>query len=501
VEFQSVCQLHLRDAELASLRKSIREAYYFEMTIDDLPVYGFVGSQLVDADSEVSSLLLHTHLHFLIGTNGDSIVKVKVDTASRPPVDITHPDSVFIEFSFSAEWYEESEYTLENRQDAYLEEESFFSKVNGAGVSPEVRWISVINSMVLVFLLTLAVGFILLRILRTDFVRFEKQQEGDELDDIGWKLVHGDVFRFPMAQTLLSAFLGVGSQFLTLLVALLLLGVFGFFHPMERGSVIVVSLLLFALTCGVAGYVSAFWYKRMGGTAWIQTAMVTASIFAGPTALVMIALDAIATFYASTAALPWTSLAYVVLLYLLISIPLIVVGSIFGRALTTPFKAPCRVKKVARLIPPAPWYRSAWFHITVGGFTPFSAIYIELYYLFVALWGREYYAMYEMLALVFVILVIVTSAITVTLTYFQLSAENYHWWWRSFLSGGATGLFILLCSFVLFVFSEMSGLLQTAFFIGYMLVISYAFFLALGTIGFFSALLFVSKIYTVIKSD
>jgi hypothetical protein len=38
--------------------------------------------------------------------------------------------------------------------------------------------------------------------------------------------------------------------------------------------------------------------------------------------------------------------------------------------------------------------------------------------------------------LVFVILVIVTACITIALTYFQLSMEDYNWWWRSYISGG-----------------------------------------------------------------
>jgi len=49
--------------------------------------------------------------------------------------------------------------------------------------------------------------------------------------------------------------------------------------------------------------------------------------------------------------------------------------------------------------------------------------------------------------------------------------------------------------------SEMSGLLQTSFFFGYMAVICYAFFLMLGTVGFRGSLLFVRSIYSAIKRD
>lgn len=65
-----------------------------------------------------------------------------------------------------------------------------------------------------------------------------------------------------------------------------------------------------------------------------------------------------------------------------------------------------------------------------------SAIYIELYYVYAAVWGHYAYTLYGILFLVFVILVIVTACITIALTYFQLSMEDHEWWWRSFISGG-----------------------------------------------------------------
>ena len=39
--------------------------------------------------------------------------------------------------------------------------------------------------------------------------------------------------------------------------------------------------------------------------------------------------------------------------------------------------------------PQVPWYRSFIAHLALGGFTPFSAISVELFYIFSTLWGRE----------------------------------------------------------------------------------------------------------------
>lgn len=66
----------------------------------------------------------------------------------------------------------------------------------------------------------------------------------------------------------------------------------------------------------------------------------------------------------------------------------------------------------------------------------YSAISVEMYYIFATLWGREQYALYGILFIVYGILIGVTACISVALTYFQLSAEDYRWWWRSIFSAG-----------------------------------------------------------------
>ena len=78
----------------------------------------------------------------------------------------------------------------------------------------------------------------------------------------------------------------------------------------------------------------------------------------------------------------------------------------------------------------------------------FSAIYIELYYVFASVWGHQLYSLYGyvslsfngwppdsdiavlltgILMLVFMILIIVTSFITIALTYFQVPCLRFVW--------------------------------------------------------------------------
>merc|ERR1712070_859471 len=150
--------------------------------------------------------------------------------------------------------------------------------------------------------------------------------------------------------------------------------------------------------------------------------------------------------------------------------------------------------KAAREIPEiTAWHRHPYTQLFMAGFLPFSAIYIELHYIFASIWGHKIYTLFGILYLAFVLLVTVTAFITVALLYFQLAREDHAWWWNTMQNGAATGLFVYAYSFYFFFYrSSMSGLLQVSYFFGYMLIVAYAFSMMLGSVGFYSGFIFVN---------
>jgi len=188
---------------------------------------------------------------------------------------------------------------------------------------------------------------------------------------------------------------------------------------------------------------------------------------------------------------------------LFVHFPLTVVGAVVGRNMTEEFRPPSRTNKVPREVPKVvDWYRHPFAQLFMAGFLPFSAIYIELHYIFASIWGHKIYSLFGILFIAFLLLVVVTSFITIALLYFQLAREDHRWWWTTFVNGGATGLFVFMYSFYYFTHrSNMDGVLQLSFFFGYMAVVSYAFFIMLGFVGFYSAFTFVNYIYSAVKTD
>jgi len=226
-------------------------------------------------------------------------------------------------------------------------------------------------------------------------------------------------------------------------------------------------LILYALTSIIAGYVATKLYITLGGTRWATNAVLTSSLFTIPALITFSIVNSVAWYYGSSSALPAFTIGIIIVIWAFVSFPLTIFGSLQARKynVNVTYDAPCKTNRVEREIPPALWYRHPLLQLLIAGFLPFSAIYIELHYIFAAVWGHRVYTLFGILSLAFIMLIIVTAFITIALTYFQLVSEDYHWWWRSFFSGASTGLFMYVyAAFYFFYRSEMSGVLQGSFF-------------------------------------
>jgi len=521
-----LCKTSISGADIQELKRVIEELYYFEFVLDDLPIRGFVGhfEEGGIAPLHEHKTYLWTHHHFNIHYNGDHVISANVTTKDHTPTNldkllggdaegaVTARD---VRFTYSVQWIPTT-MNVEDR-DRILES----GKASFLPRSMEIQWLAVANSSILNFLLIVFVIIILARILRNDFARYNLGVgEGEKADvesldqeEYGWKIIHADVFRLPSNLPLFCAVIGVGTQFLVTIAGILMLALFGFFNVHHHGSMNSAVVILYALTSSVAGFTAAALHRHFTAAAspiinkgsaksWVWTVNLTACVFAVPFFGVWSVNNSIAWAMGATQAIPVSTVLLLSSLLLFLGLPLTVVGGILGKNLAPAFDPPCRTKNIPREIPQLPWHRSLIAHLIVGGFIPFSAISVELYYIFSTLWGREQYTLYGILFLVFGILLSVTACISVALTYFQLAAEDHRWWWRSVFSSGATGGFVFLYSLFYFHWrSNMSGLLQTLEFLGYTVLTCYVFFLTLGAVGFFASLKFVKYIYRNIKMD
>lgn len=355
----------------------------------------------------------------------------------------------------------------------------------------------------IVLFLTGVVAMIMLRTLRKDISTYNEIQTLEEAqEETGWKLVHGDVFRPPENHPMfLSVFAGTGVQIFAMSISTMTFALLGFLSPANRGGLLTALLLLFVFMGSFAGYYSARLYKLFNGKSWKSNTLLTALFFPTCIFIIFIILDLMLWSANAATAVPFLTILTLLFLWLGVSVPLVFLGSYFGFR-KDKIEVPVKVNHLRRHIPDQMWYTHPMFAILLGGILPFGAVCIELFFIMSALWLEQIYYVFGFLFIVLLILIATCAEITIVMCYFQLCNEDYHWWWRSFLSSGFSAVYLFCYSVWYFVSKlEINGFVSTCVYFGYMLIITIIFFLLTGSIGFFACFWFVRKIYGSIKVD
>ncbi|KAL8137391.1 hypothetical protein V2J09_003392, partial [Rumex salicifolius] len=387
--------------------------------------------------------------------------------------------------------FEESEMKWASRWDTYL-------LMN----DDQIHWFSIINSVMIVLFLSGMVAMIMMRTLYRDIANYNQLETQDEAqEETGWKLVHGDVFRPPLNSGLLCVHIGTGVQIFAMTLVTMMFALLGFLSPSNRGGLMTAMVLLWVFMGLFAGYSSARMYKMFKGTEWKKNTLKTAFMFPGILFTVFFFLNALIWEELSSGAVPFGTMFALVLLWFGISVPLVFVGSYLGFKKPA-MEDPVKTNKIPRQIPEQAWYMKPIFSIFIGGILPFGAVFLELFFILTSIWLNQFYYIFGFLFIVFVILIITCAEITIVLCYFQLCSEDYHWWWRSYMTAGSSAIYLFLYSiFYFFTKLEITKFVSGVLYFGYMLIGSYAFFVLTGTIGFYACLWFVRKIYSSVKID
>jgi transmembrane 9 superfamily protein 2/4 len=369
----------------------------------------------------------------------------------------------------------------------------------------QIHWFSIVNSVFIVFFLSGIVGLILMRALHADFRRYNADAEEAEevLEETGWKLVHADVFRPPAYPMLLAVSVGSGVQTFAMAIITMVFAVLGFLSPANRGGLMTAMVTLLVIMGVFNGYYTARVYKMFKGIHWKKCIIMAILLYPGIAFSIFFILNLMLLSAGSSGAVHTLTLLELFGLWFGVSVPLICVGAFFG------FKKPItaeppnvRVNQIPRQIPEQVWYMRTGPAVLMGGILPFGAILIELFFIWTSIWLHQFYYLFSFLFIVFLILVITSAEITVVMCYFQLCTENYHWWWRAFLTPASASLYMFLFSMVYFFPKlQITKFVSFMLYFGYTAIICLEFFLLLGVIGFYAGYIFVYKIYNSIKVE
>merc|ERR1712194_838314 len=351
----------------------------------------------------------------------------------------------------------------------------------------QIHWFSILNSFMIMLFLSGMVAMILLRTLHRDISKYNEIASLEEAtEETGWKLVHGDVLRKPAHSKLLAVSIGSGVQIFLMSVVTLTLSFLG---------------LLSTFMGIAAGYVNSRLYKSWGGVDWKQMTLLCAFLYPGIFFTIFFILNLFIWGQKSSGAVPFTTLFAVLCLWFGISVPLVFLGAYFGFKQPS-IENPTRTNQIPRQIPKQPWFIQPALTIALGGVLPFGAVFTELFFIMSSLWQHQFYYLFGFLALVLMILVVTCAEISIALTYFQLTSEDYRWHWRSSLCSASSAIYVFLYAVFYFMTRlQIEKAVSTLLYFGYMSLLTILFALLTGSVGSLASLFFVRAIYGSIKID
>ena len=398
-----------------------------------------------------------------------------------------------IKYSYSV-YYEKSEVTWSERWEPFLH-------VRGK----PMHWYSFLDSLLIALLLAILVASILLRTVRGDIARYEQGAGEIEREDTGWKLISGDVFRVPPKAGTLSMYIGAGVQVAACLFLSLAFMAFGLISPVKRGALMTWILVTYFLFAMLGGYAGTKFYIDMTRSkdGWRLLALRVGLFLAGIIITILTLLNIVLGAAKSTQAIPFLPMFFLFLMWVLMSVPLAFVGGYFASK-KEPCKYPVRTNQIPReiAIKNTSVFAHPLFIVFLSGLLPFGVMYVDLYFIFSAMFEHLYYYAFGFLFGMTFITALVCIEMSIVSTYMILTTEDWRWWWRAFYSGGSVALYFALYGLSYLVFdSGLVGGLSRFVFLCYLSIMTTIVFVSMGSLSFMVSYVFVRKIYGAIKAD
>jgi transmembrane 9 superfamily protein 2/4 len=386
-------------------------------------------------------------------------------------------------WTYSVHWVAETELSWQRRYDPLFRETDW-----------ESHWFGLFSGLLIMVPFSIVMGAVFFRTCR----KMPRLNVEEEIEQSGWKLLHGDVFRPPVRTDLYAALSGSGLQMLMLMGLVSVFAMMGMLAPPNRGSMMTAIVVLYVLLGLVGGFFAGSLYRQFAGTRTLRMMAYVLFLVPGVVLAFFFACNMILWEHASSAGLSAPMVGAAFGLWAVYSVLALVGLFVGGRLPVTPF--PTSVNNIPRFIPKQPWYNNRFLVFLCSGIIPFAVFWIELYYILQSIWMGQWIPTFGFVFLAILFLTLATAFSSIMSVFLRLRTECYHWWWRAFVNGTSPALFIYIYMLYFIRYLKLMSLASLAIYLLYSTLFGCAFAVYLGGVGMIANYYFVTSIYQALPS-
>lgn len=439
------------------------------------------------------------------------------------------PQKTIIPYTYSVYWREDNTIDYNSRWDLYYENET--------SSNHQIHWFSIVNSLVLLFLVSLIVAVVLLRVLKSDIQSNSPSLPTNEYDNAmnsSWKNLSNEITKRPKLALPLSVLVASGIQLIIAAIGVIVIFFINskfsigsssssntFFNN-HQGAFFSISLTFFVISGIIPSFCGIILHKifnndHLNSEYNKSKTFLSSILFSGFLPSMILSIVLFLNFFVwakhASTALPFGTIIVLLLVFFIVQLPLGIIGGYYGNIYKFDNKSFLLSKgdkvegefKSLKAKKKNSWLLSPIFSVMIFGLIPFGIVYVELLFIFNSVWLEKttFYYMYGFLLMTTVILIVIIAESTIIATYISLAVyNNPNWQWLSFHAGSSIGWYIFGYSVYYFVYYlRLNDFVSALLYFSYMALSSCLIGIACGSVGVLTALLFIKKIYSSIKVD
>lgn len=476
VDNQSLCNRGMSKNNFIDMKTAISQNVYIQFIVNG----SFPTSVPIGTVNHSKTLYYFSHWSFKVYYYKGNIVYASASTSD--PILLSFDSDLHFTYSVSS---------------IFVTKDTFSKLNDEEEVNHWYHYYSLLKISIYMIAVIAVLGFMIIEKISNDLSDFQTDSQFDDFDEsrnqFHWRLLHGDIFRYPKNLNVLSSLVGSSVHLIFSFIVVILISSLTNF--VENLGFFNIFLIVYLFSAFLSGFTSINISHQFGKKQYFKSSIGTVLAFSIPFSIIIFLISIITSFSLFTL----KNCFLLLLIVIIFIVPFSLFGGHFGSK-NYIIDCPCDVAAIPRKQSTLPHLlRNYILYPIIGSICSFLFIHeFEFMINLFAAGNKKWFLI--IFTTVFFVSIFFISVISIVFVYILLKQQCYWWQWKSFLAPffSSIFLFIYLLNYLnnFSIFNSKFDLIAAflASFAG-----SYLFGLICGGIGFVSANIFIQILFSNLK--